>query len=107
MRNRRALLLAVVAISLTAVSTGYAYMYVTIAQYTYAAPCGRLTGLPGVLQAANFIPKGDCEVDLGKGGCHDRRECTISNPPSGKKQSGNCTPSADGKNCLCVAKRAD
>jgi hypothetical protein len=81
------------------------YIHATIAKYEHTAPCYKLSGMPGVLQAAHFIPKGDCIVDLQKGGCHDRRVCKISNPPSGGSKTGHCTSTSNHQNCVCIADR--
>jgi hypothetical protein len=81
------------------------YIQATIANYEHTAPCYKLSGMPGVLQAAHFIPSGNCIVDLQKGGCHDSRVCNISNPPSGGPRTGHCTPTSDHRNCVCTADR--
>lgn len=84
------------------VSEGFAYVRATIAKYEHAAPCGRLAGFAGLLQSANFIPSGDCEVEVRKGGCKSSRACEVSNPPSGSKGKGKCTPTPNGQSCACV-----
>lgn len=79
-----------------------AYVHRTIAQYESAAPCYKLSGIPGLLQATHFIPSGGCIVDKDRGGCHDDRACEISNPPTGKPKKGNCKPTDKGRRCVCV-----
>lgn len=82
-----------------------AYIGVSRALYAHAAPCGRLTGVPGLLQAAGLVPSGDCVVDTRKGGCRELRECKMNNPASGEAARGHCTPSHDRQSCFCVADR--
>lgn len=81
-----------------------AYIGATRALYLHAAPCTELHGFPGLLQTVGFVPRGDCQVDRDKGGCHDSRECTIRDRPSGKSEKGKCTPGDDRRSCFCVAK---
>jgi hypothetical protein len=88
------------------VTGALAYVQTTIAKYDRAPPCGKLHGIPRILQAAYFIPSSGCIVDVAKGGCHDSRVCTISNPPSGTSTTGHCTPTSDKKNCVCVADKS-
>jgi len=78
------------------------YLHSTIAQYENAAPCYKLKGIPGLLQATHFIANGGCIVDTVKGGCHDSRACEISKPPTGKPKKGKCSPANNGTDCVCV-----
>jgi hypothetical protein len=105
-KKRRPWMLVLVAalLAMVAVPSCLAYIRATRAFYLHAAPCSKLQGVPGLLQAAGFIPSGDCVVDVKKGGCRDARECQIKNPASGKSTSGHCTPSADKQSCLCIEK---
>ena len=106
MNKRRLLSLAGLTILLGTfgIARAVAYIDQTIATYQYDAPCGKLPGLAGVLQAAHFVPAGDCQVDVKKGGCHDDGACTISNPASGTSTKGNCKPTADHLSCFCQAR---
>ena len=106
MKRRKVLSLAGLAMVLGTfgISRGVAYVDDTIAVYAHAAPCGKLHGFAGLLQSANFVPTGDCQVDVKKGGCHDSGACTISNPASGGSTKGNCKPTADAQSCMCVAR---
>ena len=104
--RRKLWIFACIAILLATLGTlrSTAYIISTRALYAHAAPCGKLHGFPRLLQAAGFVPSSGCIVDLSKGGCHDSRACTITNPVSGGSTKGNCTPSADKQSCVCVAK---
>jgi len=101
MKNKRWFI--VFAAALLFVGIAGAYVNATIAPYRHAAPCGKLSGFAGVLQAANLVPVADCTVDVKKGGCHDSRVCNISDPPTGKKKTGHCQATTDGQGCVCVA----
>jgi len=83
-------------------SRGLAYVNATIAQYQHAAPCGRLSGVPGLLQATHFIPSGDCKV-RSDGSCQGHGACNISAPPSGSGKGGSkghCTTTNE-NTCVC------
>jgi hypothetical protein len=77
-------------IVLVGATRGYSYVRSTITEYQQVAPCGRLAGVPGLLQSAGFIPQGDCTVGT-DGGCHDSRACTVKSVPSGAPTKGHCT----------------
>ena len=85
-------------------STGLAYVGSTIMTYRHAAPCGKLTGVAGYLQAAHFIPTSDCKV-AADGSCSSSGStCKISNPPSGAPSQGKCTTinlANSKKSCVC------
>jgi hypothetical protein len=107
MRTRRSLRLIVLAslLGLAGISSGLAYVGSTINTYRYAAPCGKLPGFAGLLQAAHFVPSGNCRV-IGDGSCQDSAVCNISNPPSGTPTTGHCTTVTAGKtkSCVCASK---
>ena len=79
-----------------------AYVHSSIAQYQNAAPCGKLQGIPGLLQSANLIPKSDCVYDAKKARCKDSHACEFEDPTTvGVTLKGNCrTVSND---CVCTA----
>ena len=106
-KRKLSLIATVFLIAFFGISHAFAYVETTIGKYEHAAPCGRLTGFAGLLQAANFIPSGGCIVDVKKDGCHDRRACTITHPPSGKTTKGHCTPTENEKSCFCLADERD
>lgn len=80
---------------------GYGYVRSTIAQYEHLAPCGRLAGVPGLLQTAGFIPIGDCKLNSDGSCASAGSSCTISNRPSGSPTKGQCTNSISGKKKTC------
>ena len=80
-----------------------AYIGATRALYAHAAPCTKLHGVAGVLQATGFIVSGSCAVNVSKGGCSSSgASCTVTNPASGGATKGTCTPTADKQSCVCV-----
>ena len=84
-------------------STAVAYVGSTIMTYRHAAPCGQLAGVAGLLQAAHFVPSGDCKSNS-DGSCSNNSTCAISNPPSGGATTGKCTTIAaknGKKSCVC------
>jgi hypothetical protein len=83
------------------IQRGVAYIDATIAPYQHAAPCGRLPGVAGLLQAAHFIPQGNCTVTSG-GECANSSACTIAHPVSGGPTTGKCTTTGTkNKSCSC------
>ena|SRR5579871_3409495 len=107
-KGRKSLHLLVLAclLALFGISSGLAYVGSTINTYRHAVPCGKLPGFAGLLQAAHFIPSGQCKVN-GNGSCQDSAVCIISNPPSGTSNNGHCTTTnlPNGKfGCVCALK---
>jgi hypothetical protein len=101
--NRRKLAVAIMfsLVGFGGVSSA-AYVHSTIARYRDAAPCGKLKGVPRLLQAAKFIPTGNCFLTF-FGGCASTGPCTIINPPSGGTTTGNCTTVNNLRDCVCKA----
>lgn len=111
MRRRCRIALAVIGgLSLFAGIAG-AYIHATIAHYEQAPPCDRLSGIPGLLQKANLISSGTCEVQAGIGTCRTPASlCTVQvlvrNPnPTGppyilRNKQGTCQNTVEG--CACV-----
>src|SRR5437764_15196232 len=78
----------------------------TVSQYRHAGACTPLHGIPGILQAANLIPTGDCKLDSRRGQCKDSHACNLSNPSTkGAQPQGNCR-TVNGA-CVCVAHSGD
>ena len=107
MRTRKSLRLVLLAgcLGLFGISSGLAYVGSTINTYRHAAPCGKLPGFAGLLQAAHFIPSGGCKV-RSDGYCQDSVPCTITKPPSGGSTNGHCSTAtiSPGKfGCVCVS----
>lgn len=94
-----------VAVAALGIPSGRAYIDAQAATYAKAAPCGRLPGVAGMLQAAHFLPQGDCASNPSTGVCTNNASCTISGRPSGSPTKGKCTTvTSSGKNsCVCVA----
>jgi hypothetical protein len=111
MKKRKSLSVIVLACLLGGfgISRGLAYVGSTINRYSHTAPCGSVPGFAGLLQAAHFIPIGDCDVEK-KGGCVAHGPCTILHPPSGRPTKGRCTDTPPIKRggpegCACIADR--
>lgn len=78
-------------ILLLGASRSYSYVQSTIAENKQSPRCGKLPGVPGLLQAAGFIPiSSGCAVER-DGGCRDHRECSVRQVPSGAPKRGRCT----------------
>jgi len=108
-RRSTSLLVLTGLLGMFGIDQGLAYVGSTIAQYSHAAPCGKLPGFAGLLQAAHFVPSGGCEVDTRKGGCSNSRACDITDPPSGGATKGKCTDTPPARpgglpGCACIAK---
>ena len=72
-----------------------------------AVPCGKLQGIPGVLQAAGFIKTGTCTV-TNTGACASPgSKCTFQERPSGESEKGKCTTVVTKKQNSCVCKDDD
>jgi hypothetical protein len=89
------------------VASGVKYVARTIGIYSGA--CETLTGIPGVLQAAGFVPKGDCQFRDGDGdkdkNDKDKDEC----PPhactvDGKKGKCKFIPGDNNHKAMCFCK---
>ena len=79
-----------------------AYAGVTINMYRHGAPCGKLGGFAGLLQAAHFVPSSNCSAPS-KGKCSGSA-CIKGNPASGTGSNGKCTldTSTTPNTCVCI-----
>jgi len=110
--NRRKLALTIVVclIAFGGIASA-AYVHSTIAQYKDGVPCGKLTGVPGLLQKAHFFSAEahDCVYDNDKGRCKDSNHCEVFVLSKGvlvdSGKDGNCRTVA--KTCVCVAQGND
>lgn len=68
----------------------------------YAGTCETLSGLPGILQAAGFVPRGGCPKPSSGVPCGG--PCLVG----GSGRAGTCTPKPpphtghSPKNCVCI-----
>jgi hypothetical protein len=111
--KKRKIALAILFCFIAFAGVASAYVHSTIAKYKNAAPCGKLRGIPGILQASHFIAVGNCAVNVQTGGCRDRSTCTVTtfvpnpNPTIpgliAVEVVGTCTTTtAGGTQCTCV-----
>src|ERR1700687_5049553 len=81
-----------------------AYIHSTIAQYENAAPCGKLHGVPGLLQSAHLLTQGNCSINPTSRTNACKAEgsvCSFDDPNSrGNTIKGKCTSTYPG--CACV-----
>jgi len=78
---------------------GRAYVVQTV--QTYGGSCEKLHGLPGVLQQAGFMPRGNCEMDKDHDSCKEG-SCEVN----GRK--GHCEEKKLGHHqvtCVCMPNR--
>jgi hypothetical protein len=66
---------------------------------SYAGVCSQLTGFPGLLQRAGFVPAGPCATKSGGSVCQSGAACTTSNRRPGKCKNIAVSGPA---NCACV-----
>lgn len=67
----------------------------TVSAYSGGVPCGKLSGVPGLLQTAGFLPSGTCATT------NDGRTCSAPGSPC-KFSNGNPSPGGeDKKNGTC------
>jgi hypothetical protein len=89
MRTHRAVVLSCLFGALfVGASSGAVLVVRTVGEYSGA--CEKLDGFPGVLQAAGFLPHGDCRAD-----------------PNGKRACPEHSCRADGKKGHCEAREVD
>ena len=62
---------------------------------TYSGVCGPLTGIPGLLQRAGFVPAGKCKPSV-RGVCSE----SLCKTTAGK--AGHCKAEKDGHVIVCV-----
>jgi|SRR5579859_510786 len=107
MRLRRTVLVCIVCLFSWGTASGVAVVLRTIGIYSGA--CEKLSGFPGVLQAAGFVPSGTCKFEPNNDNGNDKdkdkdkekhcppRECAVD----GKK--GKCVEetSVSGPVCVC------
>ena len=67
MKSHRTLFIGCIICLLFLGIAGRAYVLQTV--HTYSGACGKLHGLPGVLQKAGFLPSGNCKVDPARNDC--------------------------------------
>jgi hypothetical protein len=82
------------------VASGAAFVLKTVQSYSGA--CGTLAGVPGILQAALFIPKGDCK--FGDDDDPDAHPKNHKCPPSACSvdgHKGKCEPDSSSPPLLC------
>jgi hypothetical protein len=81
------------------VSSSAAFVAHTVAAYSGA--CEKLDGLPGMLQSAGFIPRGDCKLVHGDCPGPKNEYCEVGG------KLGHCIKDViDGKHvCVCVRDR--
>jgi len=104
MKIRRTILVCMIGLFSWGLAGGVAAVLRTIGIYSGA--CEKLSGFPGVLQAAGFVPSGTCklEPDDGKDKDKDKKkhclpgECTVN----GKK--GTCVEEGSGDGAVCVCR---
>jgi hypothetical protein len=104
--KKRSIVVAVLAfMMLFGVSTAMAYVSHTIHQYN--GTCSKLTGFPLMLQRFNFVSAGDCQLKADGKTCANSSNCTISNPPTGGSNTGQCTQvktNGQPDGCVCNGK---
>jgi hypothetical protein len=104
--NRRKLVFAMLFSLVGFAGISSAYVHSTIAQYRGVAPCGKLRGIPGLLQAAHFFDLGDCVTIrnplTGQVSCDSQFTCNLRNVPSGQSGAGKCVLTQDGQSCVCI-----
>jgi hypothetical protein len=101
MRIRRTVLVCIVCLFSWGAASGVAVVLRTIGIYSGA--CEKLSGFPGVLQAAGFVPSGTCRFEPDNDNAQDKkkhcppRECTFEG------EKGKCVeePSDSGPVCVC------
>lgn len=109
MKIRRTILVCMIGLFSWGLAGGVAAVLRTIGIYSGA--CEKLSGFPGVLQAAGFVPSGTCkfepDTDQDKDKDHkdkDKKkhclpgECTVN----GKK--GTCVEEGSGDGAVCVCR---
>ena len=97
MRVRRTVLVCLVCLFSLGAAGGVAAVLRTIGIYSGA--CEKLSGFPGLLQAAAFVPAGNCQfVSSNNKKTCPSNSCTVD----GKK--GKCTQETSGSQQVCVCR---
>ena len=67
---------------------------------TYSGVCGSLDGVPGLLQKAGFVPRGNCKAIVPIGPDHKCRAsaCEVAG------KAGHCLQVGDGKKYYCACR---
>lgn len=77
----------------------------TVSAYSGGVPCGKLPGVPGLLQTAGFLPTGTCPTTNDGRTCAGNGPCTFSNgnpsPGGENKKQGHCRQLPGNGPCQC------